>query len=380
MARHRRSRFITQAQQDAIVRFGPEISGLKALIAEAQAEKRSGIRSARSTARSVTSAINQATPGVAQVYREAAGTQKAAAARVQADVAGLQGLNPNVLAAIAAERASAADRTSGSQAAALTDLATQKVAARRGQQFAVQRARSDFASSVAKVLQRNTDLAREQGAFIISEAGKSRQEAAQRRQQMRELSMRLSQQERASIRSSGIDPVTGGLTQDAKTAEQALRIRQQAARQKAAAKKKPSRVPATQQLTFGNTYQQALNILRTQVDPNRNHGRGGGRAALLNGLPAVTKKTRNKDGLVETQTLAPAVKPISNPLAARVALDMYYDGHLSPETVRILRRNGIRVKALPGVNLNRKAPKPKHTAPANPNAGVFGQVLGKLGK
>jgi hypothetical protein len=59
---------------------------------------------------------------------------------------------------------------------------------------------------------------------------------------------------------------------------------------------------------------------------------------------------------------------------------MYYDGHLSPETVRILRRNGIRVKALPGVNLNRRAPKPKHTAPANPNAGVFGQVLGKLGK
>jgi hypothetical protein len=96
MARHRRSRFITQAQQDAIVRFGPEISGLKALIAEAQSEKRSGILAARSTARSVTSAINQATPGVAQVYREAAGTQKAAAARVQADIAGLQGLNPNV--------------------------------------------------------------------------------------------------------------------------------------------------------------------------------------------------------------------------------------------------------------------------------------------
>src|SRR3954452_19465065 len=36
-------------------------------------------------------------------------------------------------------------------------------------------------------------------------------------------------------------------------------------------------------------------------------------------------------------------------LAARVALDMYYDQHLSPPTIKLLRRNGVRVKALRGV-------------------------------
>jgi hypothetical protein len=219
-----RSRFITQAQQDAIVRFGPEISGLKALIAEAQQEKRSGIAVGavdgpqRHERDQPGDARGRA--GVPRGGRDAegGGCPGAGGRRGTAGPESERSLRLSLLSARA--RGPDVGLAGGSVDG---PAATQKVSARRGQQFAVQRARSDFASSVAKVLQRNTDLAREQGAFIISEAGKSRQEAAQRRQQMRELSMRLSQQERASIRSSGIDPVTGGLTQDAKTKQQALR-------------------------------------------------------------------------------------------------------------------------------------------------------------
>jgi hypothetical protein len=136
-----------------------------------------------------------------------------------------------------------------------------------------------------------------------------------------------------------------------RSSEQAVKVQQQKARQQAAAKGKPKPLTSDAQMTFGNTYQQAVKPADADR-PGRNHGRAGGRAALLNGLPAGHEEGPQQAPAWSRRRSRLRVKPIANTLAARVALDMYYDGHLSKETIRILRRNGVRVKALPNIRMN----------------------------
>lgn len=88
----------------ALVRYGPEEFGLEELLAQARGDLRSGIRSARGTARSVIGAVDQARPEVQEVYDDAGTRQAGIASNVDTELAGMQG----VPSSIAAARATAA--------------------------------------------------------------------------------------------------------------------------------------------------------------------------------------------------------------------------------------------------------------------------------
>lgn len=358
MAKKKPGRFITQATQDALVRFGPEISGLKALIQQAQEERSTGINAARTTAQAITNAVDQARPQVTKVYNTAAATQSRVSDQVVGDIAHLTGVNPNIVAAMAVERAASSDRTSTGRADTLSDLSRQRVAAQRGKQFGIQSANREFSSAVSKVLQRQVDLANEQGAFIASQTSKARQAAAERRQAMRKVKLQLTQQERASLRSSGVDPDTGKLTKNAKIKVESIKAQQQKDEQR---QKKPTQGDRSAVANFGKALTWA------------------GRLSTSKGAQSKTKQQIRR-GAVEVLTTGDrdnGIPAIPQPLA-RAAVEMKVDGYVSQSTIKMLRKQGYRVDLFPGIRT--KPPKnPPKVGKQPPGPGIFGQIIDKLG-
>jgi uncharacterized protein (UPF0305 family) len=336
MAR-RRGRLVRQATMDALLRFGPEQSGLRALAREAYSERRQGIAQAKGTAASITNAIDMATPRVKELY-DAAGLAQAAVAHtlVSHDLAGLGPAADRFKAAGATEQAGLAGILENQQAATLGDLQQQRVSAQQGRQFATTKAQNDFVDSMAKVLARAQDLRREKGAFQATDLFNLRQDRQDRRQTLRIAQAGNLQKERNSLRSAGIDPNTGKMIPGGPLDPDANNKAGNQAPSKGA---KPR-----QQDTFNSRIQQALTALKSDVDPDKKVGRVGASHVLTQGLPA--KKGKDASGVV--QTLVPELKAITDPLAIRVANDIYYDGHVSYATIDLLRKNGYRVKAIPG--------------------------------
>jgi hypothetical protein len=83
----RRNRFINQAALEALVRFGPELSGLKELQREAIMEYATGIKQAHGAARGIVGTIDQARPGVRKIYDDAGVSASKHASMLSGDVA-----------------------------------------------------------------------------------------------------------------------------------------------------------------------------------------------------------------------------------------------------------------------------------------------------
>jgi hypothetical protein len=74
MARRRTSRWASEAALQSLVRFGPELSGLKALQRTAESDYKQSVRSAHGTSAGIINAVDVARPQVANIYTKA-GTQ-----------------------------------------------------------------------------------------------------------------------------------------------------------------------------------------------------------------------------------------------------------------------------------------------------------------
>jgi hypothetical protein len=184
MAR-KRNRFINQAALEALVRFGPELSGLKELQREAIMEYATGIKQAHGAARGIVGTIDQARPGVRKIYDDAGVSASKHASMLSGDVAQLPGVANSIKAGAQLEGTHALAALRDAQSAALTDLQSRRVAAKEGEAFAVQRAHTELVDSLAKVLGRKQDLRREQGAFTALTARELQQSAQQRQDNLR---------------------------------------------------------------------------------------------------------------------------------------------------------------------------------------------------
>lgn len=205
----------------ALVRYGPEQSGLRALERQAKSTYTTTTRTARGAAQTIIGEVDRARPEVKRNY-DKAGLDAARAAHAISEpvLAGL-GESANTLKAAAAlERSGLQGRLAEGRATALTDLSQRRVQARQGAQFAVSNARSDLVSTLRDVFERQQDLRRERGAFTVATAGQLAEAARDRAQQLainnadnrsaeRRARQQARQQERNSLRTSGIDPNTG---------------------------------------------------------------------------------------------------------------------------------------------------------------------------
>jgi hypothetical protein len=207
MARRRRQgRFASRAALEALLRFGPQVSGLTELQRAAEDQFSSSVKGARAAARGTVQAVRAARPQVRDVYHDAAHASKDIAQVIGPNMAGVPA---SLQAAIAQEQTGFGNRLQESKAAALTDLTSRGVAAREGKGAAIRAARDDFAGQLQQILRQRIDLAGQQGAFQALRQGELRDEAQKRADQFALKQMGLTQEERNSLRSSGLDPDTG---------------------------------------------------------------------------------------------------------------------------------------------------------------------------
>jgi hypothetical protein len=271
-------RFIDDASAASLVRYGPELSALKQLMAEADSGYRQKVHSAQAGAAGVQSAV-----------ASAAGARRTAISERGADIAKIQG--------------------------------------------------------------RRQDIAQEIGAFTSSEASKLADAAAQRDLQNRISLRSVSQQERNSLRSAGIDPNTGDPIPNGKLDP------------KTVSKKKLQTPDAhnTLRTQINDARDVALPLAKQFVKKKGPQTRNFVDALLRSGLdePAaripvyVTDPTTgtqhrklNPDGTPVYQTKAAVKVPKVSGVARGAALDLIFDGHISAKHLRLLHKARFSVNQL----------------------------------
>jgi hypothetical protein len=181
----------------ALIRYGPEQSGLRALRQEARGEYRSTVRGARGAARGIVGEVKAVTPQTRHAYDEA-GLAAARTAHSVVDPA-LRGLPRNSLsAAVKIEQGDYQRNLQESKAAEIADLGSRRVSAREGAAFAVTNAASVRNTALAKIADRFQALRQEKGAFEASTAATLQDDARQRQQQLRIAQAGLRQRDAAT--------------------------------------------------------------------------------------------------------------------------------------------------------------------------------------
>jgi hypothetical protein len=336
MAR-KRNRFINQAALEALVRFGPELSGLKELQREAIMEYATGIKQAHGAARGIVGMIDQARPGVRKIYDDAGVSASKHASMLSGDVAQLPGVANSIKAGAQLEGTHALAALRDAQSAALTDLQSRRVAAKEGEAFAVQRAHTELVDSLAKVLGRKQDLRREQGAFTALTARELRQSEQQRQDNLNIARGRIKATERGQ-----------NITKRGQTLSHADRVRQQnishadrVAAQKLRAQAKagkgrsgygPNGQSQSAHDKFASSVEDMVRIARPWV---KHLSRAQIVAKLTKGRPALS--TPLKGG---GRASLPAIKPMPADLRMSVALDIATSGYVGGRTIRRMRSRG----------------------------------------
>lgn len=372
--------YVSQAEQYAVIRYGPQVSGLRTLLQNARSEYQRSVKNARQGAQAVQDAVAQASPLVDQAYADAGVRMQQRQSIVDQDLAQIgqpQGLSAALQQAIALERQGAADSMAREQAfsqSALQRRATDAVVASRA---AITEAKDTRNLAVGQILQQATDLAGQRGAFIASTAqdlagdaaaaqAKADAQAADRalRQYTAELQANTSiennkRTNRTSRRNAAAraeaDAIKAGQAADDKyltkfglTRDQFMglpddvkqRLAQSASSDGTTTEKTPTGVDLATPTQFGNfkdsvsAAQRAASVLK-----NRKLPRSKAAQVLLQGVPAYTDpKTGEK---------IPAIKPATkSALQAKIALDLVYDGRVSRGTRQEMWQRGFTLDKL----------------------------------
>jgi hypothetical protein len=354
MAR-RRSRWASEAALQALVRFGPEQSGLKALEREAVSQARTTARTARGSAQTIIGEIDRARPEVKKAY-DVAGLRAARAAHDISDPV-LATLGPeagSLKAAAALEMSGLKGRLAESRAGAVTELSNRRVQATQGAQFAISNARSELAGTLEKIFARQQDLRREKGAFTAATMGELREAARDRAQQMRiaeggwkqqDRNSRRTQRnsERSSLRSAGINPDTGKPYKGGKLDPDGNGRRGDQSKGKGGSGG-----------AGGATTEKHLEWQSAIEDISSAARRYKGKLSrpqivekLKSGRPQQQIETDPDTGeKLKTPVVLPGIPQYKADLKMTAALDIALDGHLSKATQRRLHRSGFSVEQL----------------------------------
>jgi hypothetical protein len=337
MAKKKPDPYATQAQNITTSRYGPEISALAALMRQAEEDRDTSYRQAKSGRQFTVGAVDQARPMIANAYTGA----KNAIAPAFAQSGGIEATALNA-------------RMGEAQALANYQLQGRRVSAVEGEQAA-----RNFTSDRAKIGQRATDLARESGAFtastiqdLIGADTKAATDLAGRQ-------ATLTQQERNSQRSAGIDPDTGQPIPGGKLDPKANKPKGAGwASQEAqtAAGSEISRLINAAKGEMGNDVTRAdvADLLRTGIPKASKVVYEN--VPILNAQGKPTGRTKrqpklNGDGTPVTVD-DPGVNAAKSQLLLTAALDMAYDGHLSRRTQDLLHKNRIQIAPLGLVTFN----------------------------
>lgn len=349
--------FATQAAQEALLKFGPEESGLAELAQTAKDTYTTTVKQAQGTGASTIAAIDRARPAMQAIYDQAGGAQAATAKTlIGSDLAGLGPVAASIKAGAASEQATQLGNIQQARASALTDLLTRRVAATGGVQFATENARNQLAGDLGKVLTRKQQLAQEKGTFeqlTARELGQAAQELASKTELE---TAKLDQQERNSLRTSGTDPDTGGLTADAAITASRPKSSSRgggsgttgAGGVKLQTQQAQSRVASTIETIANrahNVHATNPNLTRAQLVQYLSSDRPAKSPQRI--LDKTTgKPVLNPDGTPKTTSARAAVKGAAPDILMTAALDQTLYGYLSPNTQKKLQARGYSIRAL----------------------------------
>ena len=330
----RRSRFAEDAALQAIVRYEPEESGLKALAQQARADYGVSVRQAQNTGDLTLAAAKEAIPGVAKIYDSAGLDQARTASLVSPELAALTGPAAAVMQRGGAlEVAQQLGNLRASKAAALEDLTTRQVAARQGQQFGILNARQKFTADMAKILGQTQSLNRQKGAFTASTLNSLEQAFLGRRLTAR------GQDKTAESAAAG-----RAVTRRGQDLSHADRVADRKAKATKDAKTTlPGGIKLNSRAMHGTVADQVKSMEGWIREHRDDYGSRHEMARdLLNGVPGSTI-TDPKTG---AKVKDPGVPKAPSQLALQAALDVAFGGGVSNGTAKALHQRGYSVGIL----------------------------------
>jgi hypothetical protein len=344
--RARPSRWLSQAALQALVRFGPEESGLRAAAREAKGTFHTTVRQADATSRAIRYEVDRARPTVRGNYDQA-GLSEARAASVAAPDLANPGVPASLRAAVAAEQSGYTQRLAESRAADLTGLSQRRVQAVEGAGFAKSNAQRVLASDLSKLFARAQDVRRERGAFTVATA-----------QQLQTAAERAAAVERNQEAGRAVTRRGQTLSHQDRVAGRRLTHKDRVAAQKIAAQKKAGGGGQTR----GGATRAALGTASDEIsrlihEANGIKGDGAARHDAMQTLLKGAKERRipvhdklgkplyDKHGL-PVEKVVPGLDKAKSALLLSVALDVAYDGHVSRENHSKLLARGLSVRDL----------------------------------
>lgn len=330
-------RFERQARRQAQLQFGPQFRALDLLLQDEQDTLATGLGAARTAQRGIVQSARQGRRDIQEIYENAGLT---AVVR--------EGLDSNP----------AMRRLAEEMADAEAGMVERQVLAREGTAAAIRQLVGGYQKNVRRIGQERQSLAQQKGLLRRTLVDELMGEQAARDFEAGQNALDRAQDERESLRASGIDPETGRLTPKA--------LAQQ---KKANAKKWLTQSQMQEQ---GAEFARAQEIARTMLraaggKPSRKLRESIERALLVgrdateapvydaNGVRRIEPAKIRKGGKLvpnprageQVTRRAPAIDPV-DPHIATAALDMVMFGRLSSSTVNMLRSLGVRVTQLPG--------------------------------
>ena len=299
----RRRRDIATAQAEARVRYDPTVRTLTALLQDAKDELQAGVKQANYGAKATARAVAAARPVMEKVYQDAGAGQGEAKAVLDQDLRSLSAAADPYKAASAREAAGASRRLHEAASQALAGLTERAVGAQAGRQYAVQKARSDYQASRAKIGDQLLGVQSDAGAYVAGRVGDISEKRAGRR-----------------VTTRGQD-----LSHADRVADREARERRE--REKGKEPKKPKWATPQKQGEVQDLIKQA---------------------------EAAAKRLKStglsREQVAQVLMMGDPEAGIPNfgnrQLLAQVGLDVAFSGHITPQNARELRKRRIRVKAL----------------------------------
>jgi hypothetical protein len=336
------------------LRFGPQEDNLSLALQDAAATRDTTIRSARGVSAAQVAAARAATPALARALRGPRSTVN----RTESDLAAALQALPGGGGALGGASARDAEGTKRRLAEILAGASAENIARARdaiaGRAFAVGNARTQYGAAADRIGAQRGSLARQEGEFGVTQYD----------------DLTDSARDRAIKR--GTQRETG---RHNRVSEGVAQQNADTARQKAEAKKKP-KVTSPAKV---DSVSQSVTAAVQDAGRLQKAGRSRSEAAALlaTGRTSQTLKNDADGNPLPNPVKIPGVGKVKSRAVAKAALDMAYNGYLSADTIKALKKLGITPAQL-GL---RTAPRTAAPLPAPPplpsGAGALG--VGGLG-
>lgn len=344
------SRFASQAQVNALLRYSPQREALKQLTMEAGEQARGSVQAAESAGRLTSAAVQKAVPVVQGIFGRAQETQTGAQSGLAAQLAALGSAANGYKAAVATEAAAGQGKLARERAATESDLQTQQVAASEAPQFAQTLASQQLLKSLGKIYASEKSLGGQEAASSLSETEKL-QAAAEGR-----ATTERGQNITAKSDTEGHQISREGLSQ--KAAEHAETLAAKAAGKGGL----PNLLPQTELTKAASTIREveheARGLRSKGLPANQIYEELTSAHPAYNApkLDESGKPLKNAKGETTYEKL-PALKPHDALLTQAALESVFHSGGVSKGTLQKLHAAGYSVKAL-GLVVNPPAPKP----------------------